>query len=108
MRQIYTNESYVLAIHSRNRLEAEGVYVELKNEFTSGAAVGGHSIWPELWVKDSDYERAIKILEASPVDEELDDWICQKCEENNPGNFNICWKCQANSQQGATVGTKQV
>jgi len=22
-------------------------------------------------------------------------WTCAKCREENPGNFDICWKCQA-------------
>lgn len=97
MRQIYTNESYVLAMNSKNRLESEGIDVEFRNEFASGAPVGGHSLWPELWVDDSDYEIAIKILETSSVEGEINDWICQKCKETNPGNFRVCWKCQTSS-----------
>ena len=97
MKQIYTNEYYVLAKNSKNRLEAEGIHVEFKNEFTSGAAVGGHSVWPELWVNDADYERAIKILESSSADAEKNAWVCQKCREKNPGNFSVCWKCQAHA-----------
>lgn len=97
MRQIYTNEPYVLAMNSRNRLESAGIDAEFRNEFASGAAVGGHALWPELWVDDSDYENAGKILATSVVDEEPDDWVCQKCKETNPGNFRVCWKCQTSS-----------
>ena len=97
MRQIYTNESYVLAMNSKNILESAGIPVEFKNEFASGAAVGGHSLWPELWVDDSAYESALKLLAASTADEERNDWICQTCKEKSPGNFSICWKCQASS-----------
>ena len=97
MRQIYTNESYVLAMNSKNRLESEGISVEFRNEFAAGAAVGGHSLWPELWVDDADYESAIKILATPSNDAELLDWVCQKCRETNLGNFSICWKCQTNA-----------
>ena len=98
MRQIYTNEYFVLANNSRNRLEAAGIAVELRNEFASGAALGGgHAVWPELWVEDADYERALKVLESAPVAAELKEWVCLNCKEKNPGNFNICWKCQANA-----------
>lgn len=94
MRQVYTNESYVLAMNSKNRLEAGGIQVELRNEYASGAAVGGHAIWPELWVSEADYDEATSILEASPDDGELADWVCQYCKQTVPGNFSVCWKCQ--------------
>lgn len=97
MRQIYTNESYVLAMNSRNCLEAAGIQVEFRNEYASGAAVGGHSIWPELWVDDADYERALKVLDVAPANNEVNEWICPSCNEANPGNFSICWKCQTNT-----------
>lgn len=96
MRQIYTNEFFVLANNSKNRLEAEGIHVEFRNEFASGAALGGgHVVWPELWVEDEDYDRALKILEAVPAEAQLKEWVCPNCKEKNPGNFTICWKCQA-------------
>lgn len=43
------------------------------------------------------YERALEILAATPATAELKDWICEKCNEKNPGNFSVCWKCPANS-----------
>jgi hypothetical protein len=97
MKQIFTNESYVLAMNSRNCLEAAGIAVEVRNEFASGAAVGGQSIWPELWVDAADYERALKVLESVPASDNLKDWLCPACKEANPGNFSICWKCQASA-----------
>lgn len=90
MRQIYTNEDQISAMNSRNALEAVSISVEVKNEYTAGGAIPGASIWLELWVDDSDYERAVKILEKSSVKLELNDWVCEKCNERNPGNFSIC------------------
>lgn len=96
MRQIYTNENHVLAMNSRNTLEAAGIPVEFRNEFTSGAAVGGHAVWPELWVEDADYERALEALKDVPAIMAPAEWTCQTCLERNPGNFHACWKCQSN------------
>jgi hypothetical protein len=28
-------------------------------------------------------------------------WTCAKCREENPGNFDICWKCQAARPEGS-------
>jgi hypothetical protein len=97
VRQIYTNELYVLAENSKNRLEAEGIEVQFRNEFSSAAAVAGQSVWPELWVNDSDYEKALQILATSHDSEASSSWICSHCKEKNPGNFSICWKCQAHT-----------
>jgi hypothetical protein len=33
-------------------------------------------------------------LEFSPVEESRPVWTCAKCGEENPGNFDECWKCQ--------------
>jgi hypothetical protein len=40
--------------------------------------------------------------EVSPIQDEEDEapeiegptWVCPKCHEENPGNFDECWKCQ--------------
>lgn len=94
MKQVYTNENSFLAINSKNLLESAGIAIELKNEFTAGSAVPGHAIWLELWVDDADYEKAMSVLDTAASDK-ADDWICNKCNENNSASFDICWKCQA-------------
>ena len=33
-------------------------------------------------------------LELTPVEENRPAWTCAKCGEENPGNFDECWKCQ--------------
>lgn len=62
MKQIYTNENRLLAMNSKNTLENAGIGVVIKNEHTAGSSVPGHQIWLELWVNDSDYERAVELL----------------------------------------------
>tara|TARA_R110000868_G_scaffold125885_2_gene332209 strand:+ start:1731 stop:2024 length:294 start_codon:yes stop_codon:yes gene_type:complete len=93
MKQIYTNENRLLAMNSKNVLENAGIAVLIKNEHTAGSAVPGHQIWLELWVNDSDYERAVELLKSSENDE-FNNWVCSKCSEENTGSFEICWNCQ--------------
>jgi hypothetical protein len=33
-------------------------------------------------------------LELEPTKDERPSWECLKCGEENPGNFDECWKCQ--------------
>ncbi|HUN81568.1 MAG TPA: hypothetical protein VMV81_08690 [Phycisphaerae bacterium] len=32
--------------------------------------------------------------EPPPAPKDLPDWKCESCGEENPGNFDICWKCE--------------
>jgi len=49
-------------------------------------------------VDDSRYDEAIELLkphhypEAGP---ETAEWTCEKCGESNPGEFEVCWNCEA-------------
>ncbi len=53
-------------------------------------------------IAESDQERDARELEevlTKEPDRELDataaaSWKCLSCGEDNPGNFNECWKCQ--------------
>jgi hypothetical protein len=42
-------------------------------------------------VKDESVPFGAVPLEATKDDRP--DWVCPKCRETNPGNFNECWKC---------------
>jgi len=94
MKQIYTNENRLLAINSRNVLESAGISVKLKNEFTAGSAIPGHTIWLELWVEDSDYEEAKIIIANVNANDDSIKLICGNCKEENDQSFKICWNCQ--------------
>lgn len=41
-----------------------------------------------------DPEAAPNALDLEPIEDERPSWNCPKCGEENPGNFNECWKCQ--------------
>lgn len=96
MKQIYTNENRLLAMNSKNVLENAGIEVGIKNEHTSGSAIPGHQVWLELWVDDSDYERAIDLLKSNE-NTGSKNWVCSKCNEENAASFEICWNCQSES-----------
>jgi hypothetical protein len=36
---------------------------------------------------------AIDVSGLEPTDEDQAGWTCKSCGEENPGNFNECWKC---------------
>jgi hypothetical protein len=34
-------------------------------------------------------------------------WICASCAEENPGNFEVCWKCQAGRADDSASSSKE-
>ncbi|NHN38640.1 DUF2007 domain-containing protein [Pseudomaricurvus alcaniphilus] len=97
MKLIYTNENRLLVGNVQNILEAHNIEVILKNEYSQGA-VGELSVfdsWPELWIlMDSDYEKAVKVIENYKSKESDPEWVCSTCGESNDASFDSCWKCQ--------------
>jgi hypothetical protein len=39
-------------------------------------------------------QREDNALDLEPVSDTGPSWICPKCQAENPGNFDECWKCQ--------------
>lgn len=101
MRQIFTNENRLLAINSKNILEQAGIDVQVKNEHCSDGAIPGHQAWLELWVNEQDYCKALELLDTSNSDAAA--WTCESCEEQNPTQFAVCWNCQAEHKQQASI-----
>ena len=101
MKLIYTHENMSLVHSAKNILEMNGIDCLLKNEHgnTMGAEFGITNL-AEVWILDTDdYDKALKIIEdkISNVSEKSP-WICGECNEENEGNFEICWKCQSERQ----------
>ena len=52
-------------------------------------------VYPEVWIEDAaDLSKAnaiIKHFEDAPV--ETGSVFCRACNEENPSNFELCWKC---------------
>ena len=52
--------------------------------------------YPELWVMgDEELARAREILDdwQSKEVEQQQSWTCQRCGEENEGQFSSCWRC---------------
>ena len=96
MKLVYTHENRLLVGNAKNILEAEGIELVLKNEFASGAMaeISLFDAWLELWVlEDSDYDKAILVIENSLSKENAIDWKCTQCSEKNDVSFALCWHC---------------
>lgn len=96
MKRLYTASGLPETHLLRDRLDAEGIAVVIFNEHSAGAVgeLPCNEALPELWLPDHaqfarartlllDYEHAAS---APPRD-------CPKCQEVNPGNFELCWRC---------------
>ena len=96
MRLLYTNENRFLVSNAKNIVENAGITVTLKNEYAGGAVgeISPFDAWLELWVvDDADYERAKQVIEASLIDDDALDWVCDRCGEHNAAAFEWCWNC---------------
>lgn len=97
MQKVYTNENYFLVNNVKNLIEAQKIGCFIKNEFSQGAVgeISAFDAWPEVWIfNDADFERALEIVNLSPRDNKMLDWICCHCAEKNDSAFEICWNCQ--------------
>jgi len=95
---LYTNENRFLVSNAKNIIENAGIPVFLKNEYAAGGSgdLAPLETWLELWVAvDSDYEKAVQVLESSISPQGSDDWTCQNCSEQNDASFEFCWNCQS-------------
>ena len=97
MKLVYTNENSFLVNNVRNLIETQDIEVFVKNEYAQGAVgeISAFDSWPELWVvNDSDFDRAMEVVESSQQSKDTVEWICKNCSETNDSSFEICWKCQ--------------
>ena len=97
MKMIYTNENHFIVSNIKNIVEAQNISTFIKNEFAQGAVgeISAFDSWPELWIiADTDYERAINIVNTSQNSGKDKNWICNNCSEENGSAFEVCWSCQ--------------
>ncbi len=76
MRQVFSNSSVIPCDLVKSVLEAEGIFATIRNELGSAAAGVGLPVqdnpslawaWPEVWVSDEDYDRAMELISASDI-----------------------------------------
>ncbi|NIL94090.1 MAG: DUF2007 domain-containing protein [Woeseiaceae bacterium] len=97
MKKLTSSPSIVTINHYKNVLESEGIPSQIRNEFLGGIAgeMPLQEVWPELWViNEMDFDRAKQLIDESISDESpAASWRCQKCGEQNEGQFAACWNC---------------
>lgn len=88
-------EAYLVA----NLLQRAGIEVEIRNEYAQGGLgeIPFLHAFPEIWVADNDdFERGQALVTAYESGHGTDAIThCHYCGEENPGNFDNCWKCGA-------------
>lgn len=98
MKHVYTHDNVVVLNSAKNILAQHNIDSFIKNEDISqlNAQHGINNAFGELWVfKDLDFALASEIIDKeieNPID--APPWVCNKCEEQNEGSFELCWKCQ--------------
>jgi len=96
MKRVFSSHNAVLAHHSRNLLEAEGIETEMRNQMLSSAMgeLPPAECLAEVWVlQDEDAARAMEILQRPPP--AGPQWHCAHCGETSAPQFTQCWKCGA-------------
>lgn len=97
MRKIYVALNLPDAQIILDLLEDSGIPAHLFNANMQGAV--GHipfnDTYPHVWiVNDGQYSRAKNIVreyKLTPIEHRVVQ--CEKCNEENPLNFGVCWNC---------------
>lgn len=99
MKLLYTHENKIIVENARNCVREEGIELILRNEFSSGGMgeLSPMETWPELWVNDSDFDRAKEIVDRLLSTQLGEHWTCLTCREKNESTFEMCWNCQSES-----------
>lgn len=98
MRKVFAADSIVTINHYKNLLASEGIPAFIKNEHLGGIVgeMPFQEVWPQLWVENDDYDRAVQLLDAQTTTDESPGrpWRCASCGEDNEPQFGACWSCE--------------
>lgn len=102
MREIFTDPDFIKVGFYHSILEAEGIACFIRHEGRTDIISGlpDPVMTPSLCITNNDdYDRAMSLIaDADDAPEtKLPDWKCAKCNEEVPGNFQVCWKCGAST-----------
>ncbi|MGH8762375.1 MAG: DUF2007 domain-containing protein [Nitrosospira sp.] len=99
MKKICSAASLIEAQIMLDLLEHANINARLFNEHAQGGVgdIPFTHAYPEVWViRDSDFARGqaiVRAFEKTPVETRI--VFCRTCGEENPHNFQLCWKCGA-------------
>lgn len=98
MKKLTSAETLLTINHYKNFLASEGIPTQVRNQHL-GSIMGEMPVfetWPQLWViNDLDYDRALQLIEAVDDESPAESWKCEKCGEENEGQFGACWNCSS-------------
>ena len=98
MREVFSSQDFTQVGYYKSILDDAGIPSFIRNENATTIGLIGTSFFPALCITDDeDYDEAVRILESrqfknAPM---VSDWTCPSCSEKNPGNFELCWNCNA-------------
>ncbi len=97
MKKIYSASNLMEAQIVLDLLEHAYIPARIFNQHAQGGLgdIPFTHAYPEVWVtRDEDYERGKRIVqnyEKTPIS--TNNIHCPQCGEENPVNFQLCWKC---------------
>jgi hypothetical protein len=78
-------------------IEASGLSVDVRGESLAplSGEIPSTETWVELWVWPQDVEAARQLIAELEENQEAanKEVQCPRCQEENPGNFEVCWSC---------------
>jgi hypothetical protein len=81
-----------------DELREEGIETHVTNEASQGMLGDIASSQPEVWLLAEEQEprarQVVRAFEAARQDDSDATVLCPACAEENPGNFELCWKCR--------------
>ena len=99
MERLYTALNRVDAYILLHRLKQAGITAHVFNEHTSSIVgdVPPDVAQPQVWLDESrDRVRAEAVMAALALERARTGHVfCPACNEQNPANFELCWKCGA-------------
>ena len=107
MKKIYSASNLMEAQIVLDLLEHAYIPAQIFNQFAQGMAgeIPVNHAYPEIWItRDDDYDRARRVIdtyENTPVN--TANVQCPSCGEDNPANFQLCWKCGGGLE---TIGSR--
>jgi hypothetical protein len=101
MERFYTALNRIDAYLLLHRLQQAGIVAHVFNEHMSSIVgeVPPDVAQPQIWLESSaDRPRAEAVLSALGAERARTGSVfCPACREENPANFELCWKCGANT-----------
>lgn len=99
MIKLYTHQDRFMVFQVKDMLDAKGIPCFIKNEYSIGGVgeLSPFDSWPEVWLTDDEWLPKAREMVDQLVSQprQQDNWRCPQCQEDNEGQFEVCWRCQA-------------